>query len=114
MERYFEIVRNISQEQVDTFCACVNDWNPIHRPDYPTPMVPGMLTATLMLENPEPMWVVAKLEHKFSSPAYIGKDLVYKYTVVHDRSTKKKFEIEVVQDDRVCLTATGVFIKIDQ
>jgi len=114
MERYFEIVRNISQQQVDAFCSCVNDWNPIHRPEYSTPMVPGMLTASLMLENPEPMWMVAKLEHRFCGPVFVGIDTVYKYTVLHDRSTTKKFKIDVEQNNQLCLTATGIFVKMDQ
>jgi hypothetical protein len=114
MESYFEIIRNIGQEQVDDFCKCVNDWNPIHRPDYSTPMVPGMLTASLILENPQSMWRVAKMDHIFYAPLYTGKDCVYKYTVLHDRPTRKKYQIVVEQDNTICLKSVGLFVKRDE
>ncbi len=111
MENYFEIGRTITQDQVDNFCKCVNDWNPIHREDYVTPIVPGMLTASLILENPESMWRVAKMEHVFCAPVYTGKECIYKYTVLHNRSTRKKYQIIVEQNSIVCLRATGLFVK---
>lgn len=102
---------NISQEKVDEYCRCVNDWNPIHRPEYATPTVPGMLTTALIFENPDAFWRLAKMEVRYSAPVYIGKETLYEYRVINDKLRFRKYQVLVKQGDVICLEADCLLVR---
>jgi acyl dehydratase len=103
-----------TQEWVDTFCECVNDRNPIHRSDWPEPTVPGMLTTSLIFENPIYEWTrLAILDIKFRDLVLVGKETVYEYSTIFFKSKNRKFRVVVKQNDKVCVEAEYLVIKKD-
>lgn len=101
----------ITQEQVDSYCSCVNDWNPIHSSNYNRPVVPGMLTTALMFEKPDPYWRLAKMEIRYSNPVYIGEEITYQYTLSNDKLKFRKYSIIAKQADLIVLEAECLLVK---
>lgn len=103
-----------TQEWVDTFCECVNDRNPIHRPDWPEPTVPGMLTTAIMFEDPIHEWArLAIISIKFRDVVLVGKETVYEYNTIFFKSRNRKFRVLVKQNDKVCVEAEYLVVKKD-
>lgn len=101
----------IDQEKVNEFCRCVNDFNPIHSKNYDVPVVPGMLTTSLMFEKPGDFWRLAKMDVKYSHPVFVGIPVTYQYTLVSERSNFKKYKVIVVQNDKKCLESDVMLIR---
>jgi acyl dehydratase len=104
-----------TQEWVDEFCQCVNDRNPIHRADWPEPTVPGMLTTSIIFEDPLYEWTrLAIIEIKFRNVVLVGKETVYEYSTVFFKSRHRKFRVLVKQDNKLCVEAEYLVVKKDQ
>lgn len=101
----------IDQEKVNEFCRCVNDFNSIHSENYSNPIVPGMLTTSLMFEKPGDFWRLAKMDVKYSYPVFVGIPVVYQYLLVNERSNFKKYKVTVIQENKKCLESDVMLIR---
>lgn len=101
----------ISQDQVDNFCSLVNDTNVIHRADYENPVVPGMLTTSLIFEKPGDHWRLAKMEIRYSDVVYVDKEVEYHYNLLSEKTKVKKYSVLVKQSDRICLEAEILLVR---
>ena len=110
-----------TQDRVNEFCRCVNDLNPIHRPDYPNPTVPGMLTTAFLFEDlvnhTDPNFTewtrLALINIKFRDVVLVGKETVYEYNTVFFRARHRKFKVLVKQDNKICVEAEYLVVKKD-
>jgi hypothetical protein len=100
----------ITQQQINQFCDSINDTNIIHRQDQRS-IVPGMLTTSLIFENPSDYWRLAKMDNRYRFPVYSGIPVIYNYELIFEKPKLKKYKIQVYQNQNLCLESEILIVK---
>jgi hypothetical protein len=88
--------------------------NPIHKSDWPEPTVPGMLTTSMLFEDPLGDWTrLALIDIKFRDVVLVGKETHYEYLTVFYRARHRKFKVLIKQGDKLCVEAEYLVVKRD-
>lgn len=101
----------IDQKTVDDFCQLVNDTNQIHKSNYENPIIPGMLSTSLIFEKPGDFWRLAKMEVKYTAPILVGIPIVYEYILIAERTILKKYKVLISQNSTVCSEAEITLVR---